>query len=104
MPFYFKHSGKQIDLEDLPLTRWVTIQEQTGRQWHEVLGANVLGDAKVASAVAEQAAAELGIELPALSLRQMLDVIVFQPADNLPAEYQDGIPDPKAAATEPATI
>jgi hypothetical protein len=34
----------------------------------------------------------------------MLDVIVFQPADNLPAEYQDGIPDPKAAATEPATI
>ncbi len=104
MPFYFRHSGKQLDLEDLPLARWVTIQEQTGKQWHEVLGANVLGDVKVASSVVEQCAAELGVEMPKLSLRQMLEVIVFQPSDNLPAEYQDGIPDPKAAATEPATI
>jgi hypothetical protein len=104
MPFYFRHSDKQLDLEDLPLDRWITIQDKTGRQWHEVLGANILGDVKVSAAVVAECAAHLGIEVPTPSLRQMLEMIVFVQSDNLPAEYQDGIPDPKAAGTEPATI
>ncbi len=103
MPFMFKHADKQLDLEDLPLERWITIQQSTGKQWHEVLGATVLGDVQVASAVITECAAHLGIQMPALSLREMLNVIVFITSDNLPGEFTDGIPDPKASAIEPAT-
>ena len=103
MPYYFKHDGGRFDLEDMPLDRWITVQEQTGKQWHEVLSGQILGDAKVATVVVAQAAAHLGIEAPRLTIKTMVDVLVWEQEENLPSEYADGIPDPKASDTEAAT-
>ena len=103
MPYYFKHPAGRFDLEDMPLDRWIVIQEQTGKQWHEVLSGQILGDAKVATAVVAQAAQHLGIDPPLLTLKTLMEVLAFEEAESLPAEYVDGSPDPKAPASEAAT-
>lgn len=103
MPFIFTHGDRRLDLEDLPLDAWIKIQEATGLTWPEVLTAKVLGDAKIASSVVAQCAAHLGIEVPTLTLRSMLDAITIEVAENIPEQFNDGVPDPKAPASEPAT-
>jgi len=103
MPYYFKHDAGKFDLEDMPLDRWITIQEQTGKQWHEVLSGQILGDAKVANAVVVQACAHLGIEAPRLTIKTLVDVLFWAEGETIPTEFVDGSPDPKAPATEAAT-
>lgn len=103
MPFYFQHAGKRVALDDLPLDRWVTIQEATGKQWHEILTRDVIGDVKVAQAVVAEAVAFLEVEAPALTLKSMLEAITFESAEIIPEQFTDGIPDPKAVASEPVT-
>lgn len=104
MPFYFKHAEHKIDLEDLPLDRWITVQEETGHMWHEVLSQTVLGDAKVAKSVAVQCCAQLGIEYPNPTLKTLVGgMLSFEAEANVPEQFNDGIPDPKVPATDPAT-
>ncbi len=103
MPFYFQHADKRVALDDLPLDRWVTIQEATGKQWHEILTRDVIGDVKVARAVIAEAAAFLGVDTPELTLKTMLEVITFESAEIIPEQFNDGIPDPKAGDSEPGT-
>lgn len=103
MPFYFKHPGGKLDLEDLPLDRWTAIQQATGIEWHQVLTTRLLGDTAVAQAVVKEASAFLGIEPPSLTLRTLMDTLFFEAGETVPAQYNDGMPDPKATASEAAT-
>ncbi len=103
MPFYFTGGTQRLDLEDLPLDRWVTIQAATGLKWHEVLSENVIGDAKVASAVIAECAAHLGITVPPPTLKSAVKMIAFESEANVPEQFNDGVPDPKAPASEPVT-
>lgn len=103
MPFYFNHAAGKLDLEDMPLDRWIAIQSETGLQWHEVLSGVSIVDAKVATVVIREACAHLGIEVPALTLRSLLKAITFEQIENVPEQYTDGIPDPKAQGSEPVT-
>lgn len=104
MPFYFTHADKKLNLEDLPLDRWIAIQEQTGFTWADILsGGTIVGDAKVVRAVVKEVSAHLGVEPPEMTLRGAVDVITFETGETLPAEFADGIPDPKATDTEAET-
>lgn len=104
MPFIVKLEDHRFDVEDLPLERWVTIQKATGKTWVEVLSSgNLLGDADVAIHVVRQVAEHLGVTPPVLSVKSLLDTVTFEKADNLPDQFVEGIPDPKASATAAAT-
>lgn len=104
MPFYFDHADKRIDLDDLPLDSWIAIQEATGKTWPQMIGANTIGDAKVAKAIVAECCKHLDLPVPELTLRQLLDVLSYDvAAESLPTEFSDGIPDPKASDTEQGT-
>ena len=103
MPFYFTHADKKINLEDLPLERWITIETECGTQWPEILTGKCVGDAKIARSVIGQACAHLGVEVPTLTLKSVLELITFDREETLPTEYADGLPDPKASDIEAVT-
>lgn len=103
MPFYFNHPAGKFDLEDLPLDRWVTIQGETGLQWHEVLTGTTLVDAKVATVVVREVCAHLGIDIPPLTIKTLMETVVYESGESVPEQYVDGMPDPKATDTAPTT-
>lgn len=105
MPFYYVNGSTEFDIEELPLDRWIEIQKVTGRQWHECLSRELLGDAAVARAVLDACAAETGTVLPSpLTLRRMVELVVWRDGENTPVQYNEGVPDPKVPGTGPATI
>lgn len=91
------------DVEELPIDRWIQIQKATGKQWHECLSKTLLADAAVGKAVLEACAAETGATLPALTVKTMLTLFRFDDRENTPTQYNEGIPDPKATGSDPAT-
>jgi hypothetical protein len=103
MPFYFNHADKKLNLEELPLDRWIAIEAESGQPWPEVLTGKCIGDAKVAKAVIGQACGHLGIEVPALTLKSVVELITFDREETLPTEFVDGMPDPKATDSAPVT-
>ena len=104
MPFYYVNGSTEFDIEELPLDRWIEIQKATGRQWHECLSRELLGDATVAKAVLEACAAETGTTLPApLTVRRMVELVMWREGENTPTQYSEGVPDPKVPDTGLAT-
>lgn len=107
MPFYYQHPDKpRLDLDDLPLDSWIAIQDATGKTWPQMIGANTIGDAKVARAIVDACCKHLGVEPPAnLSLRAMLEVLTYdRDTETVPTQFEDGLPDPKATGSDQATI
>ena len=104
MPFYFQHADHKVNLEDLPLDRWIKIEEACGLQWPEILTGKCIGDARVAKVVIEHAAEHLGIPVPPLTLKAVVELITYAPEETTPEQFVDGIPDPKAGDSEPAAI
>lgn len=99
----FVHDGVDYDVEELPIDRWIEIQKATGRQWHECLSKTLLADVAVGKAVLEACAAETGVTLPPLTVKTMLKLFRFDDRENTPTQYNEGIPDPKATGSDPAT-
>lgn len=104
MPIYFVHDAIKFDLEKLPLTRWVNIQEKTGCLWPDVLTGRLVGDAKVAQVVIAEVAEHVGATVPEPTLASLSETFVFEAKPNLPEQYTDGVPDPKATGSSPTTI
>lgn len=92
------------DVEELPLDRWIEIQRVTGKQWHECLSQQLLGDVLVAKAVLEACAAETGSVLPALTVKSVLKLFKFSDDESVPSQFSEGIPDPKVEGSDPVTI
>jgi hypothetical protein len=104
MPILYVHDKGEFDIDDLPLERWVAIQKTTGRKWRECVGVHLFEDVEIAMAVLDECAAETGSTLkPRLTLADLFTVFKVTPADNRPSEFNEGIPDPKAEDSEPAT-
>lgn len=103
MPFYFKTDTHSVNLEDLPLDRWIKIEAECGAPWPEILTGKVIGDAKVAKAVIGQACEHLSIPVPELTLRSIVELIKFEREESTPEQFNDGIPDPKAQGSAPET-
>lgn len=104
MPFHYVHAGADFDIEELPLDAWIEVQAQTGKQWHECVGRTLLADVKVAKAVLEQCAKATGTTLPErLTIKSVLELFQHRDAENRPTGFREGVPDPKAKASDPAT-
>lgn len=104
MPFVYCNAGVEFDIEELPLDRWIEVQKATGLQWHQCLTQNMLGDVTVAKAVLAACAVETGTTLPErITVKTMIDLIQWRAGENTPQQFNEGIPDPKAQGSEPAT-
>lgn len=104
MAIEFRYDGKSIDLDDVPLDVYVKIENETKVPWYQLAGAPAL-HAAAGQMLARECSALIGVELPAkLTPRIILDVFdKTEEPDNRPDEFDEGIPVPKAEASEPAT-
>lgn len=104
MPFFYVNGSTDYDIEELPIDRWIEIQKATGLKWHQCLSQNLLGDVTVAKAVLEACAAETATTLPErITVKTMIELIQWREGENTPQQFNEGIPDPKAQGSEPAT-
>lgn len=104
MPFYYVNDGAEFDVEELPLEAWIEVQRATGRQWHECIGRQLLADVTVAKAVLAECAKATGTSLPAkITVKTLLQIFQHRDGENRPEGFNEGIPDPKATDTDPAT-
>ncbi len=103
MPIVFTHDDQTIDLDDVPLHIYAEIEKTTEVPWWRLTAAPQLS-ADAGQLLAQKCAELVGVKLPN-PLTPRVIVQLFQKVDeeNRPTEYDDGIPDPKAKGSEPAT-
>lgn len=104
MGIEFRYDGKSIDLDDMPLDVYVRIETETKVPWFQVSAAPAM-NAAAGQMLAVECAKHLQVDLPS-PLTPRLLVKLFEPTgdrDNRPAEFEDGMPDPKVEGSEPAT-
>lgn len=102
MPWIFSCDGKSLDLENLSLDDYIDVEAATGVAWYEI-ATSPIRNARVAKLIAEKCAAATGVTLPPLTAKSIVGLFTLDREPNRPDEYQDGMPDPKAPATDPAT-
>ncbi len=86
--------GRQVRCDDLPLEVYANIADKTGIHWHQLLNAPLRQER--AGLMLYQAACEsVGVTPKALSVREFADAFDLV-EDDLPTEFTEGIPDPKA--------
>lgn len=86
--------GKVVRCDDLPLSVYADIAEQTGIHWHTLLNAPLRHE-KAGQLLYEAACRSVGVEPKELSVREFADAFDLV-EDDLPTVFEDGIPDPKA--------
>ena len=104
MAIEFRYGGKSIDLDDVPLDVYVKIENDTKVPWYQLAAAPAL-NAAAGQMLARECSSLLGVELPA-KLTPRIIVELFEKTeepDNRPDEFEEGIPVPKAEASEPVT-
>ena len=102
MPFHFKYDGKQVDIDDVPLSVYADIEDATKVTWYQ-LSAAPARYARAAELLAKECAKIVGVTLPPLTPAMLVDVFDLVEEPNRPVEYTDGMPDPKAEGSEPGT-
>lgn len=95
MPYYFRSGGKQVSVDDMPLSVYADIEKSTGVAWYDLTTVPPR-HAAAAEQLAKACAAHLGVECPDLTPKRLVDVFVIEEAEDLPTEWTDGMPDPKA--------
>jgi hypothetical protein len=86
--------GQLVRCDDLPLEVYATIADKTGIHWHQLLNAPIRQER--AGELLYRAACESVQQTPkALSVREFADIFELV-EDDMPVEFSDGIPDPKA--------
>jgi hypothetical protein len=104
VPFFYVHDGADFDIEELPLDAWIEVQSQTGKQWHECIGRELLADVRVAKAVLAQCAKVTGTTLPEqLTVKTVLRLFEHRDIETRPTQFREGTPDPKAQGSDPVT-
>lgn len=102
MPFEFRSGGKSVDIEDIPLDVYVKIEAETEIPWYRLTSAPARY-AKAGSLLAKACADHLGVECPTLTPKSLVTMFELVEEPNTPTQYEDGMPDPKAADTGQAT-
>jgi hypothetical protein len=99
MPLMFRYDGAEMDLDDLPMEDYAAIEKTTSVPWYR-LTQSPMAHAAAGPMLAKRCAEILGVTLPDPITPKVL-VGLFEVVDepNLPTEYQDGIPNPKAAGS-----
>lgn len=103
MAIVFKYDGHELDIDDVPLSVYVEIETATGTPWYRLV-TNPMRFAAAGQELAKACAKQVGVDLPELTPRTFAEVFdVRQDQENRPTEYEEGIPDPKAEASEAET-
>ena len=101
--FEFTHDGKSIGLDDVPLSVYADIEKETGVAWFD-LSVSPMRYAAAGAMLAAACAKQLGVELPEMTPRTLVDVFNLRESESRPTEWTDGMPDPKAEDSDPETI
>jgi len=103
MPVMFKYEGHEIDVDDVPMETYAAIEQTTKVPWYRLTQAPA-GHAAAGPMLARRCAEMLGVTLPDPITPKVL-VTLFEIVDepNRPAEFTDGMPDPKAPGSETET-
>lgn len=102
MPIMFKLDGQELDIDDVPLSVYAEIEKATDVPWYR-LAANPMQHAAAGEQLAKACAKQLGVDLPAMTPKVLVQVFEIVTGDNRPTEYSEGMPDPKAEGSEPET-
>lgn len=104
MAVYFTHDDHELDVDDVPMETYADIEKKTGIAWYRLTQAPA-AHAAAGPMLAQRCAEMVGVTLPdPITPKVLVDLFdVREDEDNLPSEFEDGMPDPKAAATEPET-
>jgi len=102
MSFHFRYGGADVDIDDVSLATYAAIEKETGVEWYRLQRSPLLF-AAAGEMLAKACAGVAGVDLPPLTPRQFVDVFELVDEENRPVEYDDGMPVPKAQASEPET-
>lgn len=104
MAVLFTHDGKELDVDDVPMSVYAEIERDAGLPWH-VVTRTPMALSQAGPMLAQACAKILDVELPDEITPRVL-VTLFEVRDNevnRPGEFSDGMPDPKAEGSDPAT-
>ncbi len=100
--YYFRFGGKELCIEDLPMSLYKEIEDATEASWKVLVTNPFLHDAG-ALMLAGKCAERLGVELPdPMTPRVLMGLFVLGP-DVVPDMYSNGVAVPKASASETTT-
>lgn len=102
MPIVFKYDDQSVDIEEVPLAVYGEIEKQTKVPWYD-LAASPMRHAVAGELLAKECAKIAGVDLPPLTPRLLVKVFDVVKESNVPTEFEDGMPDPKAKGSEPET-
>ena len=100
--FHFRYEGHDVDIDDVPLSVYAEIEKVTTVRWFD-LQRSPVRYADAGAMLAKACADIAGVELTTLTPRLFVDVFELVDAENRPTEYDDGMPDPKATASDQGT-
>lgn len=97
MPFVATIQGKSVSFDDVPMTVWAEVSKEAGVPWGDVFYAPAK-DATAAILIYRALAKHLGVAVEGpITAKTMLQAFEWA-KDDLPAEFEDGIPLPEADA------
>ena len=103
MPVMFRYEGVEIDIDDIAMETYATIEKATSVPWYRLTqapGAHAAAGPMLARACAEL----LGVTLPdPITPKIMVTLFEVVEEPNRPAEFSDGMPDRKAQDSETET-
>ena len=103
MPVMFRLEGQELDLDDVPLATYAEIEKTTSVPWYRLSNAP-MAYAAAGEMLARKCAEQLGLKLPQpLTPKKMVEIFEVVDEPNLPTEYTEGIPDPKAEGPDKET-
>ena len=103
MPVMFKYEGVEIDIDDISMETYAEIEKATSVAWYRLTQAPG-AHAAAGPMLARKCAELLGVTLPdPITPRIMVTLFEVVDEPNRPSEFSDGMPDPKAPASETET-
>lgn len=103
MPIVFTFDGKELDLDDISMDDYAAIEKTTSVPWYR-LTQSPMSHAAAGPMLARRCAEILGVTLPdPITPRLIVTLFDVREEPNLPSEFTDGVPDPKAQEPDPET-
>ena len=103
MPIMFTYADQTLDVDDIPMSVYGEIEAKTKVPWYD-LTVSPARHAVASELLAQECAKILGIDdLPVMTPKLLVQVFKSVKTPNTPAEYSDGMPDPKVPDSDPET-
>ncbi len=94
MAIYVKLDDKRVDIEDIPMSEYVAIEDATGVGWVALASNPFQVKAAAAVMLIEAAARTIGVDAPVLTPRSVVGAFDLLPTEDSRPELEDGLPAP----------